>query len=89
MARKTYSIQRLSSTGEWRTLLDFERIPRGEAQGAFRMADSHYGNARYRIVEHGPSGDIRVVKEGAGRAEPKANTNDDSPDALRATEEGA
>ncbi len=69
--RKLYSVQRMSPDGEWRTLLDFKWIPRGEAMGALRMADAHYGTPRYRVIEDDPQGGGGdVVKEGGGRQGP-------------------
>jgi len=61
----------MSPDGVWRTLLDFKLIPRGEALGALRMADSYYGTPRHRVVEDNPQGGIGdVVKEGGGRNHP-------------------
>ena len=68
--KKMYSVQRMQN-GEWHTLLDFQWIPRGEAMGAFRMADAHYGTPRYRVIEDDPENGIGdVVKEGGGRSRP-------------------
>ncbi len=66
-----YSVQRASLEGGWRTLLDFRWIPRGEAMGALRMADSHYGTPRYRVIKDDPLGGAGdMVKEGGGRPPP-------------------
>lgn len=67
-----YSVQRMNPDGSWHTLLDFRWIPRGEAIGALRMADSHYGTPRYRVIEDDPQdGAGDVVKEGGGRSQPE------------------
>jgi len=70
--KKLYSVQRMRHNGEWHTLTSFAKIPRGEAMGALRMADAHYGTPRYRVVEDDPQGGVGdVVKEGGGRGFPK------------------
>lgn len=69
--RTLYSVQRMSPEGEWRTLLDFQWIPQGEATGALRMADAHYGTPQYRVIEDDPrDGTGDVVEEGGRRPSP-------------------
>lgn len=75
MSRKSktlYSVQRWSAAlSEWRTLVDFKWIPRGEANGALRMADAHYGGPRYRVVVDDPKTGVgEAVSEGGGRPHP-------------------
>lgn len=64
-----YSVQIMSPSGGWDTLLDFKWVPRGEAMGALRMADRHYPSERYRVVEDDPKTGIgKVIREGGGRS---------------------
>lgn len=68
--RQLYSIQRQMPRGEWMTLTGFRRTPHGEALGAIRMADAHYGGPLFRMIEDGPDGIGAVIQEGGGRGSP-------------------
>lgn len=67
MARKMYSVQRMSPTGGWSASVDFQHIPIGEARGALRMADALYGGPRWRIWDEIEG---KVVDEAGGRPLP-------------------
>ena len=66
--RRYYSVQRLSAADDgWHTLLEFTRVPRNEALGGLRMADSISPSSCYRVIEDDPDDGVGViVAEGGG-----------------------
>ena len=66
--RRYYSVQMLGAADdEWHTLLEFIRVPRNEALGGLRMADSIAPASCYRVIEDGSDdGVCDIVAEGGG-----------------------